>query len=103
MSEYSIDALLKKAVELRASDVHFIVGEVPSFRIDGKIVKSNLPIYTEDDMMDAIEKMAPISMRDKVAHSFDSDFPYEIPDLARFRANVAMTFGLHSMTIRIVS
>lgn len=102
MSEYSIDALLKKAVELRASDVHFIVGEVPSFRIDGKIVKSKLPIYTEDDMMDAIEKMAPISMRDKVAHSFDSDFPYEIPDLARFRVNVAMTFGLHSMTIRIV-
>lgn len=102
MSEYSIDSLLKKAVELKASDVHFIVGEVPSFRIDGKIVKSKLPVYTEDDMLDAIDKMAPISMIDKISHSYDSDFPYEIENVARFRVNVSMSFGYHSMTIRVV-
>ena len=103
MSEYTIDSLLKKSVELGASDLHFIVGEVPSFRIDGKIIKSKLSPVTEEDMMQAIDTMAPISMRDKIFKSYDSDFPYEIEGLARFRVNLAMSFGYHSMTIRLVS
>lgn len=103
MSEYSIDTLLRKALELGASDLHFIVGEVPSFRIDGKIIKSKLSPVTEEDMMSAIDTMAPISMRDKIFKSFDSDFPYEIEGVCRFRVNLAMSFGYHSMTIRLVS
>ena len=102
MSDYSIDDLLKKAVELKASDIHFIAGEVPSFRIDGKIIKSKLPICTEEYIMDAIDKIAPFSMRDRISRAYDSDFPYEIQGLARFRVNVAMSLGGHSMTIRVV-
>lgn len=102
MSEYTIDSLLKKAIELGASDLHFIVGEVPSFRIDGKILKSKLPIVTEEDMMSAIDTMAPVSMRDKIFRSYDSDFPYEIDNLSRFRVNLAMSFGYHSMTVRVI-
>lgn len=103
MSEYTIDSLLKKAIELGASDLHFIVGEVPSFRIDGKILKSKLPPVTEEDMMKAIDTMAPVSMRDKIFRSYDSDFPYEIENVSRFRVNLAMSFGCHAMTVRIIS
>lgn len=103
MNDYTINSLLKKASELGASDLHFIVGEVPSFRIDGKIIKSKLPPVTEEDMMHAIDTMAPISMRDKIFRSYDSDFPYEIEDVCRFRVNLAMSFGYHSMTVRLVS
>ncbi len=103
MSDYTIDTLLIKAVELGASDLHFIVGEVPSFRIDGKIIKSKLPPITEDDMIHAIDTMAPVSMRDKIFNSYDADFPYEIEGVCRFRVNLAMSFGYHSMTIRLVS
>ncbi len=102
MSEYTIDSLLKKAIELGASDLHFIVGEVPSFRIDGKIIKSKLPPITEQDMMQAIDEMAPVAMRDKIFRSYDSDFPYEIEGVSRFRVNLAMSFGFHSMTIRTI-
>ena len=102
MSGYTIDALLKKAQELGASDLHLIVGEVPAFRIDGKIIKSKLEKVTNDDMIKAIDKMAPVSMRDKIFKSFDSDFPYEIENVSRFRVNLAMTCGYHSMTIRLV-
>ena len=103
MGNYTIDALLKKAYELKASDLHYIVGEVPCFRIDGQIVKSNLPPVTEDDMMDAIDEMAPISMKDSIFKHFDSDFPYELEGVCRFRVNVAKSFGYHSMTIRLIS
>ena len=102
MSEYSIDSILKKAHELGASDLHFSVGEVPSFRIDGKIIKSKLPPVTDDDMMEAIDTMAPVSMRDKIFRSYDSDFPYEIENVSRFRVNLAMSFGYHSMTVRMI-
>lgn len=102
MSDYTIDSLLKKAQELGASDLHFIVGEVPSFRIDGKILKSKLEPVTEEDMMRAIDEIAPVSMRDKIFRSYDSDFPYEIEGVSRFRVNLAMSFGYHSMTIRLV-
>lgn len=103
MSDYTIDSLLKKAVELGASDLHFIVGEVPAFRIDGKIIKSKLSPVTEEDMIEAVNTMAPVSMRDKIFSSYDSDFPYDIEGVARFRVNLAMSFGSHSMTIRVVS
>ncbi len=103
MSDYTIDSLLKKALELGASDLHFIVGEVPSFRVDGKIIKSKLEPVTEDDMMHAIDAMAPVSMRDKIFRSYDSDFPYEIEGVCRFRVNLAMSFGYHAMTVRLIS
>lgn len=102
MSEFDINVLLKKAVEIGASDVHFIVDEVPSFRIDGKIIKTKLPVMTEDDMLKAIDDIAPISMRDKIFRSYDSDFPYEIEGVSRYRVNLAMSFGYHSMTIRLI-
>ena len=102
MNDYNIDSLLKKAHELGASDLHFIVGEVPAFRIDGKIIKSKLAPVTEEDMMSAIDTIAPVAMRDKIFRSYDTDFPYEIEGLSRFRVNLAMSFGYHSMTIRLV-
>ena len=102
MNDYTIDSLLRKAQELGASDLHFIVGEVPAFRIDGKIIKSKLEPVTEEDMMHAIDAMAPVSMRDKIFRSYDSDFPYEIEDVSRFRVNLAMSFGYHAMTVRLI-
>ena len=102
MAEYTIDSLLKKTVELGASDLHFICGEVPSFRIDGKILKSKLPPVTQEDVIGAINDIVPFAMRDKVFKAYDADFPYEIEGVARFRVNMAMTFGCHSMTIRVV-
>lgn len=102
MSEYTINSLLQKAAELKASDLHFIVGEVPAFRINGKIIKSKLAPVTEDNMIEAIDTMAPVSMRDKIFNSYDTDFPYEIEGVSRFRVNIAMSFGYHSMTIRLV-
>ncbi len=103
MSDYTIDVLLKKARELGASDLHFIVGEVPAFRIDGKIVKSKLEPVTQEDMVKAIDHMVPPAMRDDIFKAFDSDFPYEIEGVSRFRVNVAKSFGHYSMTIRLVS
>lgn len=102
MSEYNINELLKKAHELGASDLHLIVGEVPSFRIDGKIIKSKLPVVTEEYVNDAIQRTAPRSLLDKIINSYNFDYPYEIYGICRFRINLAKSFGNHSVTIRLV-
>ena len=102
MSEYSIDALLKKAVELGASDIHLIADEVPSFRVNGSIMKLKLPALTESDMLNAIEKMLPDALKGKLADIKDFDFPYEIQDVSRFRINFSMTFGKHALTVRTI-
>lgn len=102
MGGSSIDLLLKKAVELKASDVHFIAGDVPSLRIDGQIVKLKTKPLTEQDINTAIDSIAPSSMKETLSYSYDFDFPYEIKNIARFRVNVAMSFGRRAMTIRII-
>lgn len=103
MEEKDILFYLKKALELNASDVHFIVGQAPSFRIDGKIVKINAQPLTNQMMLNYIKMIAPDAMKDNILTSYDSDFPFEIPNVCRFRVNVAMSFGNYSMTIRLVS
>ena len=85
MSEFDINVLLKKAVEIGASDVHFIVGEVPSFRIDGKIIKTKLPVMTEDDML----KTIPFSILEKFA-IFSGNFN---------SWNVGISYGIRRIVI----
>ena len=103
MSEYTIDSLLRKAAELGASDVHLSADEVPAFRINGHILKSKLSPMSEEDIIMAISDMVPPSMKDEALNANDADFPYEIEGISRFRVNVAMTFGKHSVSIRLVS
>ncbi len=102
MNEFSIKALLKKGAEMHASDVHVMTGGVPAFRIDGRIVKSGLEPVAESDMLNAIDEIAPVSMRDKIFKSYDSDFPYEIEGVSRFRVNLSTSFARHSMTVRLI-
>ena len=43
-------ALLKKMPELPASDLHLRVGTRPVYRVNGKLVRVNLPPVTQEDM-----------------------------------------------------
>ena len=49
-STFDINEFLTNAVKEGASDVHLRIGEVPVVRIDGKIVKKDLPLVTEKDI-----------------------------------------------------
>lgn len=95
--------LLKKAVEVHASDLHFMAGEVPAFRIDGKIQKLKYEKLTEENILNFIEYTTPDEMKKTVLENNDSDYPFEIENMARFRFNVAKSVGRHSVTIRVIS
>lgn len=103
MQKDELYAILKKAAELKASDIHFGVGEVPVFRIDGDVLKTKLNPLTEQDSIEIINLTAPELVKDKVLSQHDSDYQFEIKGLSRFRVNVALSFGCHSITIRLIS
>ncbi len=103
MEEYNINTLLSKAVELKASDIHYITGEVPAMRVNGKILKTNLSAVTQEDIIQAIKTTAPQEIQKQILDSSDFDYPYELKGVARFRINLARTFGKYSLNIRVIS
>ncbi|MBP3925132.1 PilT/PilU family type 4a pilus ATPase [bacterium] len=101
-SEFDIITFLKKAVSIGASDVHLQVGEHPSLRMDGKIVKVDLPVLVEDDIAGAFELLLPEHFKNKINNVFDLDFAYEIPGVSRFRINLSRQLGKLALVIRAI-
>jgi twitching motility protein PilT len=84
----TIDELFKKMVERKASDMHLTIGNPPLIRVRGDLVPLDDWIITEQVLHVLIyETMAP-EQWELCWQRHDYDFAYEVPGMARFRANV---------------
>jgi twitching motility protein PilT len=86
----TIDQLFHAMVKQGASDLHLCVGSVPMIRKDGHMMPLE-PVGTSITAPEIVQLLAPImpeKNRKEYAERHDTDFAYEIPDLARFRSNV---------------
>lgn len=101
-SKFNIIAFLKKAVAVGASDVHLQVDEHPVIRIDGKIIKVDMPILTDEDIAIAYDILLPAHFKGKVNSVFDLDFAYEIHGVSRFRVNLSRQLGKSALVIRTI-
>src|SRR3970040_1194234 len=72
-----------------ASDLHLCVGSPPMIRKDGHMdaLDPSAPALTTDDIDSLLAPIMPDRNRTEFSERHDTDFAYEIPDLARFRAN----------------
>lgn len=102
MSEFDINEFLKKAVASGASDVHLRVGEHPVIRLNGKIVKINMPVITDEDIKTVCRIMAPEHVKEKLDSFFDIDFAYEVQGCSRFRVNLSRQLGKAALVIRTI-
>jgi twitching motility protein PilT len=83
-----LDALFHKMVEVGASDLHMTTSEVPKFRLDGNIVDVNgVPEMTAEQMKHVLDEITPEANRAQFERDGDTDFAYELAQVARFRAN----------------
>ena len=86
--EPEINGLFRRMAEEGASDLHLSSGSHPLFRIDGKLQLMNDFPFMESER---IKELILAIMRPKNIKEFeenlDTDFPHEIPGLARFRCN----------------
>ncbi|MFI5207979.1 MAG: type IV pilus twitching motility protein PilT [Gemmatimonadales bacterium] len=88
-AEERIQEMLRKLVSSGSSDLHLRVGEPPIIRKSGEMERlEGYETLTVDEMMALLTSIMPERNRKEFAETNDSDFAYEILDLARFRCNV---------------
>ncbi len=84
----TIDELFKKMVALKASDMHLTIGNPPLIRVRGELTPLDDWIVTEQVLHTLIYETITDEQWELCWQRHDYDYAYEVPGLARFRANV---------------
>jgi twitching motility protein PilT len=84
---YSLEQLLKSIKDYKASDLHLNVNSEPMLRIDGRLTPLNLPKLTKEDVVELCYSVLTERQKSALEDQLELDFSFEIPKVARFRAN----------------
>jgi len=82
-----IDAYFDLMLKENASDLHLASGSQPIVRIRGELVRINAPVLESEHLKKMLFEIAPEAKQKVFEETGDVDFGYEIPEVARFRAN----------------
>jgi twitching motility protein PilT len=82
-----IAQLLAFAVKSKASDLHLSAGVPPMIRVDGDVKRVNMPPLVHKDVHSMIYDIMNDKQRKDFEEFLETDFSFEIPNLARFRVN----------------
>jgi len=82
-----IDAFFKLMAEQGASDLHLAAGSQPVLRIRGEMERVEYKPFEDDELRALLYEIAPEDKIKVFEETGDVDFGYEIPGLARYRAN----------------
>ncbi len=82
-----IDAFFKLMFDQGASDLHLVAGQQPIVRLQGDLERIKYDPLENDDLRAMLYEIAPEHKVKVFEETGDVDFGYEIPGVARFRAN----------------
>lgn len=82
-----IDAFFKLMHDAGASDLHLVSGLQPALRIRGEMERVKYKVLENDELKAMLSEIAPEEKFKTFEETGDVDFGYEIPGLARYRAN----------------
>ncbi len=82
-----IDAFFKLMHDQGASDLHLISGSQPILRVHGDMERVKYKTLENDELKAMLYEIAPENKIKVFEETGDVDFAYEIPNLARYRAN----------------
>jgi twitching motility protein PilT len=85
-----IDAFFKLMNDQGASDLHLAAGQPPALRIRGDVERVKYKVLDNDSLRAMLYEIAPEDKVKVFEETGDVDFGYEIPGLARYRANFFM-------------
>ncbi|NOT00634.1 MAG: PilT/PilU family type 4a pilus ATPase, partial [Phycisphaerales bacterium] len=101
----SMDALLHRAVQTDASDVHLVAGSPPAFRRHGRLFSTGDTPMESRPLASMIRSIMPAELSERFADQRDVDFALQCPiDAAarRFRVNAFHTRGAPGCSIRVI-
>jgi twitching motility protein PilT len=100
-----LNGLLRRAVELGASDIHLKIGKPPVLRRDGSLGEmEEAEALDENDLLAILNKVASHAP-EKLKHFHDVgdlDIAYQDEDLPRFRVNAYRQRGATSFAFRVI-
>ena len=85
-----IDAFFQLMNEQGASDLHLCSGQQPAIRIRGDLERVKYDLLTNDELRAMLYEITPEHKIKHFEETGDVDFAYQIPNLARYRANFFM-------------
>lgn len=97
-----VDAMLRAAFELKASDIHVTVGIPPIFRINGDLKRYGQDVLSPTDTEQMAKAIVPEKMWSHFEENGELDLSYSLSGVSRFRVNVFKQRGCISLAIRIV-
>lgn len=98
-----LDPLLLKMYDVRASDLHMVVGQKPKYRIDGDVrVVEEHDVLTSASLADYLFEVCDARQRQRYEEHLDFDFAYGIEDKARFRCNYFFQRTGYAAVMRLI-
>jgi twitching motility protein PilT len=100
-----LNAVLRRAVEQGASDVHLKVGQIPVMRRDGDLTAfDEHPPLTDRDLEAALAIVSELTpaKRESFYDTGELDIAYTAEDLPRFRVNAFRQRGSISFAFRVI-
>ncbi|MBW1842578.1 MAG: PilT/PilU family type 4a pilus ATPase, partial [Deltaproteobacteria bacterium] len=85
-----IDAFFKLMNDQGASDLHLVSGQPPALRLRGDVERVKYKVLEDDELRAMLYEIAPEDKVKVFEETGDVDFGYEIPGMARYRANFFM-------------
>ncbi len=82
-----IDAFFQLMHDHKASDLHLVSGQQPAIRIRGDIERVKYDVLNNDTLKVLLYEITPEHKIKQFEETGDMDFAYEVPGLARYRAN----------------
>src|ERR671918_1420616 len=85
-----LDAFFKLMFDTGASDLHIVSGQPPILRVHGELERVKYDLLDDEHLRQMLYEIAPEQKIKQFEETGDVDFGYEIPGVARFRANYFM-------------
>ncbi|MBK3435174.1 type IV pilus twitching motility protein PilT [Pseudomonas sp. MF7448] len=83
-----ITELLAASVSEGASDLHLSAGLAPRMRVDGEVLPLDWPVLSATQVADLLSPILHKHQQKDFETSLETDFSFDLPGVARFRANV---------------
>ncbi|MED0655983.1 type IV pilus twitching motility protein PilT [Anoxybacillus ayderensis] len=97
-----VDAMLRAAFELKASDIHLTVGVPPIFRVNGDLKRYGQEVLSPIDTEQMAKAIVPEHMWPRFEKDGELDLSYSLSGVSRFRVNVFKQRGCISLAIRTI-
>lgn len=101
--QLTIEAMLTRVAEYKASDLHLTVGMPPVLRVDGKLITlTDEPVVTPEYMEGVLEQLINEEQRAALEKERGVLFTFDIGNKARFKVNIFYQRGYPSASLRYI-